>query len=138
MVRVQVCLVVHCRRGCCMVQQPLIRRGTAAAADGAGPSTKGNPRMGGGILVRVRLAPALLVGLMLMIMMVVVVCPKEGLLILAEPGDSTVCRLLAQWLLGDNSRAVDVVVFHVGRLYLINGVYGGRMLKTSVGHSTVQ
>lgn len=128
-------MVVHRWGRRSVVQQPLIRRGAAAAADGAGPPTEGNPRVGGGILVRVGLTPALLV---LMIVMVVVVCPKKSILILTKPGDSTVHRLLAWWLLGDNSRAVDVVVFHMRGLYLVDGVDGERVLKTAVGHSAVQ
>lgn len=131
-------MVVHRWGGRSVVQQPLIRRGAAAAADGAGPSTEGNPRVGGGVLVRVGLAPALLVGLVLVIVMMVVVCPKEGLVILTEPGDSSVRRLLARGLLRDNGGAVDVVVLHVRRLDLVNGVDGERVLKTAVGHSTVQ
>lgn len=135
---VQVWVVIHHRGGCSVIQQPLIGRSAAAAADRAGSSTEGNPRVGGGVLVWVWLAPALLVGLVLVIVMMVVVCPKEGLLILTQPGDSSVRRLLARGLLGDNGRAVDVVVLHMRRLYLVNGVNGERVLKAAVGHSTVQ
>lgn len=131
-------MVVHGWGGCSVVQQPLIRRGTAAAADRAGASTEGYPRVGGGVLVLVRLAPALLVGLVLVIVMMVVVRPEEGLLIRTEPGDSSVGRLLTRRLLGDNSRAVDVVVLYVRRLYLVNGINGERVLEAAVGHSTVQ
>lgn len=73
-----------------MVQQPLIRRGAAAAADRAGPPAEGNPRVGGGVLVRMGLAPALLVVLVLVIVMMVVIRPQEGLLVLTKPGDSSV------------------------------------------------
>lgn len=73
-----------------MVQQPLIRRGAAAAADRAGPPAEGNPRVGGGVLVRMGFTPALLVVLVLVIMMMVVVRPQEGLLVLTKPGDSSV------------------------------------------------
>lgn len=121
-----------------MVQQPLIRRGAAAAADGAGPPTEGNPRVGCGVLVGVGLAPALLVVLVLMIVMMVVVCSQEGLLILTKPGDSSVHRLLAWGLLGDDGRAVDVVVLHMRGLYLVDGVDGKWMLQAAIGHSTVQ
>lgn len=121
-----------------MVQQPLIGRGAAAAADRAGPPAEGNPRVGGGVLVRVGLAPALLVVLVLVIVMMVVVCPQEGLLILTKPGDSSVCRLLARGLLGDDGGAVDVIVLHMRGLYLVNGVDGERVLQATVGHSTVQ
>lgn len=68
----------------------------------------------------------------------VVVCPQEGLLILTKPGDSSVHGLLARGLLGDNSRAVDVVVLHMRGLYLVDGVDGKRVLQAAVGHSTVQ
>ena len=112
-VMVQVWMGVHHWCGCSVVQQPLIRRGTAAAADGAGSSTEGNPRVGGGVLVKVGLTPAMLVRLMLVIVMVVVVCPEEGLLTLAEPSYSSVCRLLAGGLLRNNRWAVDVVILHV-------------------------
>lgn len=94
--------------------------------------------MGGCVLVRVGLAPALLVVLMLVIVMVVVVCPQEGLLVLTKPGDSSVRRLLTRGLLGDDGRAVDVVVLHMRGLYLVNGVDGERVLQAAVGHSTVQ
>lgn len=94
--------------------------------------------MGGGVLVRVGLAPALLVVLVLVIVMVVVVCPQEGLLVLTKPGDSSVCRLLTRGLLGDDGRAVDVVVLHMRGLYLVNGVDGERVLQAAIGHSTVQ
>lgn len=63
--------------------------------------------------MRVGLAPALLMMLMLVIVMVVVVCPQEGLLILAEPGDSSVHRLLARGLLGYDGGAVNIVILHV-------------------------
>lgn len=91
--------------------------------------------MGGGVLVKVGLAPALLV---LMIVMMVVVGPQEGLLILTQPGDSPIRRLLARGLLGDNGRAVDVVVLHMRGLDLVDGVDGERVLQAAVGHSTVQ
>lgn len=84
--------------------------------------------MGGGILVRVGLAPALLVVLVLVIVMMVVVCPQEGLLILTKPGDSSVHRLLARGLLRDDSGAVNVVVLHMRGLYLVDGVDGERVL----------
>lgn len=106
-------VVVHCWHGRSVVQQPLIRRRAAAAAYGAGSPAEGNPRVGGGVLVSVGLTPALLLGLMLMIVVVVVVCSEEHLLILTQPGDPSVRRLLAQRLLGDNGRAVDVIVLHV-------------------------
>lgn len=109
----QIWVVVHRWGGRSVVQQPLIRRCAAAAADRAGPPTEGNPRVGGGVLVRVGLAPALLVVLVLVIVMMVVVCPQEGLLILTKPGDSSVRSLLAWGLLGDDSRAVNVVVLHM-------------------------
>lgn len=96
-----------------MVQQPLIRRGAAAAADRTGPPTEGNPRVSGGVLLRVGLAPALLVVLMLVIVMMVVVRSQEGLLILTKPGDSSVHRLLARGLLGYDGGAVNVVIFHM-------------------------
>lgn len=131
-------VVVHCWHGRRVVQQPLIRRGAAAAADGAGPSAEGNPRVRGGVLVSVRLTPALLLGVVLMIVVMVVVCSEEHLLVLTQPGDPSVRRLLAQRLLSDNSRAVDVIVLHMRRLYLVYGVDGDGMLKTTVGHSTVQ
>lgn len=121
-----------------MIQQPLIRGGAAAATDRARPPTEGNPRVGGGVLVRMGLTPALLVVLVLVIVMMVVVCPQEGLLILTKPGDSTVYGLLAQGLLGDNRRAVNVVVLHMRGLYLVDGVDGERVLQAAVGHSTVQ
>lgn len=63
--------------------------------------------------MRVRLAPALLVVLVLVIVVMVVVCPQEGLLILTKPGDSSVYRLLARGLLGDDSWAVYVVILHM-------------------------
>lgn len=91
--------------------------------------------MGGGVLVKVGLAPALLV---LMIVMMVVVGPQEGLLILTQPGDSPIRRLLARRLLGDDGRAVDVVVLHMRGLDLVDGVDGERVLQAAVGHSTVQ
>lgn len=138
LVGVQVWVVVHRWGGRSVVQQPLIRRGAAAAADRAGPPAEGNPRVGGGVLVRVGLAPALLVVLVLVIVMMVVVCPQEGLLILAKPGDSSVHRLLARGLLGDDGGAVDVVVLHMRGLYLVDGVDGERVLQAAVGHSTVQ
>lgn len=121
-----------------MVQQPLIGRGAAAAADRAGPAAEGNPRVGGGVLVGVGLAPALLVVLVLVIVMMVVVCPEEGLLILTKPGDSSVHRLLARGLLGDDGGTVDVIVLHMRGLYLVYGVDGERVLQAAVGHSTVQ
>lgn len=96
-----------------MVQQPLIRRGAAAAADRAGSPAEGNPRVGGGVLVRVGLTPPLLVVLVLMIVMMVMVRPQEGLLILTQPGDPPVGSLLAWGLLGDDGRAVDVIVLHM-------------------------
>lgn len=130
--------MVHHRGGGSVVQQPLIRRGAAAAADRAGPPTEGNPRVGGGVWLRVRFAPALLVVLVLMIVVLVVVCPQEALLILTEPGDSSVCGLLAGGLLGHNSGAVYVVILHMRGLYLVNRVDGEGMLKAAVGHSTVQ
>lgn len=92
--------------------------------------------MGGGILVRVGLAPALLVVLVLVIVMMVVIRPQEGLLILTEPGDSSV--LLARGLLGDDGGAVDVVVLHMRGLDLVDGVDGQRVLQAAVGYSTVQ
>lgn len=91
--------------------------------------------MGGGVLVKVGLAPALLV---LMIVMMVVVGPQEGLLILTQPGDSPIRRLLARGLLGDDGRTVDVVVLHMRGLDLVDGVDGERVLQAAVGHSTVQ
>lgn len=121
-----------------MIQQPLIRGGAAAAADRAGPPTEGNPRVGGGVLLRVGLAPALLVVLVLVIVMMVVVCSQEALLILTKPGDSSVYRLLAWRLLGDDCGAVDVVVLHMRGLYLVDGVDGEGVLQAAVGHSTVQ
>lgn len=121
-----------------MVQKPLIRRGTAAAANRTGPAAEGNPRMGGVVLVRVRLAPALLIELMLVIVMLIVICPKKSLLILTKPGDSSVCRFLTQRLLSHNSWTVNVVILHMQRLYLVDGINGERMLKSTIGHSTVQ
>lgn len=121
-----------------MLQQPLIRRGAAAAADRTGPPTEGNPWVGGRVLLRVGLAPALLVVLVLVIVVMVVVRPQESLLILTEPGDSSVCRLLTRRLLGDHRWAVDVVVLHVRGLYLVDGVDGEGLLQAAVGHSTVQ
>lgn len=94
--------------------------------------------MGGGVLVGVGLAPALLVVLVLVIVMMVVVCPEEGLLILTKPINSSVHRLLARGLLGDDGRAVDVVVLHMRGLYLVDGVDGEWVLQAAVGHSTVQ
>lgn len=96
-----------------MVQQPLIRRGAAAAADRTGPPTERNPRVGGGVLLRVGLAPALLKVLMLVIVMMVVICPQEGLLILTKPGDSSVHGLLARGLLGHDGGAVNIVILHM-------------------------
>lgn len=96
-----------------MVQQPLIGRGTAAAANRTGPATEGNPGVGGGVRVRVRLTPAILMELMLVIVVMIMVGPKEGLLILTKPGDSSVCRLLAHRLLSYNSWTVDVVILHM-------------------------
>lgn len=96
-----------------MVQQSLVRGRTAAAADGAGPPTERNPRVGGGVLLWVRITPALLVVLVLVIVMMVVVRPQETLLVLAQPCNSAVCSLLARGLLRDDSGAVDVVVGHV-------------------------
>lgn len=121
-----------------MVQQPLIRRGAAAAADRAGPPAEGNPRVGGGVLVRMGLAPALLVVLVLVIVMMVVVRPQEGLLVLTKPGDSSVRRLLAGGLLGDDRGTVDVVVLHMRGLDLVDGVDSERVLQAAIGHSTVQ
>lgn len=106
---VQGWMVVHCGGGGSVVQQPLIRRGAAAAADGARSPIEGNPRVGSGVLLRVGLTPALLKVLLL----VIVVGPQKALLTLAQPGDSSAGRLLARGLLGYNSRAVDVVVFHM-------------------------
>lgn len=134
----QVWVVVHRWGGRSVVQQPLIRRCAAAAADRAGPPAEGDPRVGGCVLVRVGLAPALLVVLVLVIVMMVVVSPQEGLLILTEPGDSSVCILLAWGLLGDDGGAVDVVVLHMRGLYLVNGVDGEGVLQAAVGYSTVQ
>lgn len=138
LVGVQDWVMVHCWGRCSMVQQSLIRRGAAAAADRAGPPTEGNPWVGGGVLLRVGLAPALLVVLVLVIVMMVVVRSKERLLILTKPGDSSICRLLARRLLGDYRWAVDVVVLHMRRLNLVDGVDGEGMLQAAVGHSTVQ
>lgn len=94
-----------------MVQQPLIGRGTTAAANRTGPATEGNPGVGCG--VRVRLTSALLMELMLVIVMMIMIGPKEGLLILTKPGDSSVCRLMTQRLLSHNSWAVNVVILHM-------------------------
>lgn len=138
LVGMHVWMVVHCWGGCSMVQQSLIRGCAAAAADRAGPPTEGNPWVGGGLLVGVGLAPALLVVLVLVIVMMVVVCPQEGLLILTKPGDSSVRSLLAWGLLRDNGGAVDVVILHMRRLYLVDGVDGERVLQAAVWHSTVQ
>lgn len=63
--------------------------------------------------MRVGLAPALLKVLMLVIVMMVVICPQEGLLILTKPGDSSVHGLLAWRLLGHDSRAVNIVILHM-------------------------
>lgn len=93
--------------------------------------------MGGGVLVRVGLAPALLVVLLLMIMMMVVVRPQKGLLILTKPSDSAVHGLLARGLLGDDGRTVDVVVLHVRGLDLVNRIDGEGVLQAAVGHPTV-
>lgn len=94
--------------------------------------------MGGGILLRLRFAPALLVVLVLVIVMMVVVCPKESLLILTKPGDSSVYSLLARGLLGNDSWAINVVILHMRRLYLVDRVDGEGVLQAAVGHSTVQ
>lgn len=102
-------MVVHCGGGGSVVQQPLIRRGAAAAADGARSAVEGNPRVGGGVLLRVGLTPALLKVLLL----VIVVRPLKALRTLAQPGDSSAGRLLARGLLGYDGRTVDVVVFHM-------------------------
>lgn len=134
----QVGVVVHGGGGRGVVQQPLIGRGAAAAADGAGSAAEGNPRVGSGVLVGMGLAPALLVGLVLVVVVVVVVGPQEGLLVLTQPRDPSVGRLVAGGLLGDYGGAVDVVVLHMRRLDLVDGVDGERVLQTAVGHPAVQ
>lgn len=121
-----------------MVQQPLIRRGAAAAADRAGPPTEGNPWVGGGVLLRVGLAPALLVVLLLVIVMMVVVCSQEGFLILSKPGDPSVYGLLAWRLLGDDCGAVNVVILHMRGLYLVYRVDSEGVLQAAIRDSTVQ
>lgn len=76
--------------------------------------------MSGGVLVRVGLAASRL--LVLVVVMVVVIGPNEGLLVLPEPSDPP--TLLAGRLLGDDGGAVDVIVLHVRRLDLVDGVDG--------------
>lgn len=131
-------MVVHCWGRRSVVQEPLIRRGAAAAADRAGPPTEGNPWVGGGVLLRMGFAPALLVVLVLVIVMMVVVCSQEGLLILTEPGNSSAYSLLAWRLLGDNCGTVDVVVLHVRGFYLVDRVDSEGVLQAAIGNSTVQ
>lgn len=111
--RVQGWVVVHCGGGGSVVQQPLVGRGAAAAADRAGSTIKGNPRVGSGVLLGVGLTPPLLKVLMLVIVVVVVIRPQKAFLTLAQPGDSSAGQLLARGLLGYDSGTVDVVVFHV-------------------------
>lgn len=111
--RVQGRMAVRCGGGGSVVQQPLVRRGAAAAADRAGSTVEGNPRVGSGVLLRVGLTPPLLKVLMLVIVVVVVIGPQKALLALAQPGDSSAGRLLAGGLLGHDGGAVDVVVLHV-------------------------
>lgn len=102
-----------------MFEQPLIGGGAAAAADGAGPATEGDP----GVRCGIRGLAARQVR--------VVLGSQQDLL-------PPCGYLVARWLLRDHCRAVDVVVLHVQGLHLVNGVDGKWVLEPAVRHPAVQ
>lgn len=104
-------VVVHSGGRHSVVQQPLIGAGAATAAGRTRTAAKGDPGVGGGILMGVggAFAPGLL------LVVVVVVAPSiECLLAVVQPGASLAGPFVAGGLLGHNQRAVDVVVLQVG------------------------
>lgn len=93
-----------------VVQEPLVRRGAAAAADGAGPPVEGDPGVGDVLLAALRVARGCFMG---------------------TPGSLGGCRQ-------GSSGVVSVVVLYVGRLHLVNGQDGERVLQPPVGDPAVQ